>query len=403
MIGWSSDGDPKLLSAMVYGIVHQNNEICCIQDATHVATKLRNRLLNSGVELTIGIKHASVQHLKASIRNVNKSVHGLNEGDASPVDRQNFRSFQKVVDARVVEALQAHVPNSEGTVKYLEICAEVTSSFLEFDLKPTERIFRMYHALYFLRICRNYIKSSRHLTLMKNFISHNAYTRIEMNAKNMLMLMRKFREENAPHLFIITIFDSQTCEKAFRQLRSMGTVDFTRINFTLYDVLHMIGRIEVQNDITYFKLSETGVSFPVSHRRLKKTKIYDLPDEIEIESTLQKAKLAAICDAIKFGINANDIEQFQFQTRITMNENDDETFYDDEEEMDNQLAISADDIIDNELDENSNFTKVIDESGNERIVRKSTLIWMLTEPGPALSKDRLRRAQLGKRKHPSNK
>lgn len=390
---------------MVHEIVHQTNGINCIQDATHVATKLRNRLLNSLVELAIGTKRASVQHLKALIRNVNKSVHGLNEGDASPVDRQNFRSFQKVVDPRVIEALRAHVPNSEGTVKYLEICDEVTSSFLEYDLKPTERIFRMYHAVYFLRICRDYIKSSRQLTLMKNFITHNAYTCIEINAKNMLMLMRRFREENGPHLFIITMFDSQTCEKAFRQLRSMGTVDFTRINFTLYDLLHMIGRIEVQNDITYFKLSDMGVKFPVSHRRLKKTKIYDLPTEDEIESTIHRAKLAAMCDAQQFGMNANDIEQFQFQTRIMMTENDGETFYGDEEEVDNQLAIHADDIVENEmdenLDENSNFTKVIDENGDERFVRKSTLIWMLTEPGPALSKDRLRRVQLGKRKTPS--
>lgn len=51
-------------------------------------------------------------------------------------------------------------------------------------------------------------------------------------------------------------------------------------------------------------------------------------------------------------------------------------------------------------DEKSPFTIVMDEDGKESIVKKSCLVWMLTEPSVGLSKDRLRRVQVTKkRKH----
>lgn len=184
VVGWSSDGDPKLLSAMCCEQIHQNNAVICVQDTTHIATKLRNRLLKPGINLLMGTEKVSVAHLKTLVRVVNKSIHGLNESDVCPIDRQNFRSFEKIVDVRVIDALRARINGCEGTIKYLEICSEIASSFLNFELKPEERVFRIYHALYFLRLWRNYIMQSRHSTLKHNFITHNAYSCIEINAKN---------------------------------------------------------------------------------------------------------------------------------------------------------------------------------------------------------------------------
>lgn len=287
---------------MCYRMMTLNQDESDVQDTIHIAGKLRCRLLNESKKLVIGNKTASIKHLKELVKNVHKSVHGLNNTDVTPVDKQNFKSFDKMVDERVILALSNSV--------------------------------------------------------------------------------------NGSHLFLPTIFDSQTVEKAFRQLRSMGTVDYTRINFTLYDLLHMIGRIEVQNDIAYFKLSEGNVSFPLSHKRSKKTQFYELPSDIEIDSTLQEAKQAALQDAQMFGMESpDDLDTgHQFHSNVFSREDGEE----DDEIIDHSIEVVEEHgDIGERLDSNSPFTNVIDENGHSRVIRKST---------KKVSKDRLRRVQVSKRR-----
>lgn len=411
LAGWSSDGDPKLLASMCHLTLY-NEDFHFIQDMTHIATKLRNRLLNEKVTLTMGSKTASIKHLKELIKNVNKSIHGLNPSDVSPFDRQNYKSFRKIIEDRVLEALNVNIKNCEGTVKYLQICCDITRSFLDTDLKPLDRIFLMYHSVYFLRIWKNWIKSSRCHNLKANFISHNAHTCIEMNAFHLIGLIKKFRSENMPQLFLPTIFDSQTCEKTFRQLRSMGTMDFTRINFSIYDLVHMIGRIEIQNEIAYFKLIDDIVSFPISHKRTKKTQTYELPSDDDINATLEKAKNDAIKDALVFGMQPGDIDSHEFRSKIFVEENHEEELGNDEEdeylldeeEEGNEYGLDNDSDFDEDehpleaLEPHTPFTSVVDENGDTRLIRISTLVWLLTEPGAIVSKDRLRRVQVNKKR-----
>lgn len=182
---------------MTYQINQPTNDFDVIQDPTHIATKLRNRLLKPSIILPMGNKNISVNHLTMLIENVQKSVHGLCKSDVCPKDRQNFRSFQKIVDDRVIEALNMNIRDSGATVKYLKLCDDVTSCFLDYDLTPLDRIIRMFRAVYFFRIWRNYLKSSRYYNLSNNFITQNAYTCIEINARNMLRLITRFRNENS--------------------------------------------------------------------------------------------------------------------------------------------------------------------------------------------------------------
>lgn len=330
---------------MCFQINHSRNEIEFVQDMTHVGTKLRNRLLNCHIEMIMGTSKVSVAHLKDVVKNVHKSVHGLTMSDVNPTDRQNFRSFQKIVDERVLESLQQNVRGSEATIQYLKLCSNVTSSFLDYELTPVDRIYRMYQAVYFLRIWRNHIKRSRFHTLGQNFITYNAYTCIEINARSLMKLIKKFRDDNMSELFLPTIFDSQTCEKTFRQLRSMGTVNFTPINFSTYDLLHMIGRIKVQNNIAYFELSDENVSFPVSHKRSQKTKVYSMPTDIEIDATLEKAKLKAIEEATAFKMIPEDFDSYEIPSRLLIE--GDET---DETDDDFMMDIEWDSEYDSEFD-----------------------------------------------------
>lgn len=155
----------------------------------------------------------------------------------------------------------------------------------------------------------------------------------------------------------------------------------------MYEVMHMIGRLELQNDIAYFKLNNDSVSFPVDHKRTSKTKIYDLPSESDINSTIEKAKEKAIEDALSLGMSPANYDNFVFQSNEDIDETDDIDIL---ENVDvNDTAEECQENI-----EEGAYTTVIDENGDEVTIRKSTLVWMLSEPSIAISKDRLRRVQV---------
>lgn len=118
-----------------------------VQDTIHIGTKLRNRLLNASVLLQIGNKIATIVHIKSLLNSVNKEYHGLVQSDIYPEDRQNFKSLEKIMDDRVIQALESHVPDCEATVAYLKLCKQITSSFTEENLDPIERIYRIWNAL----------------------------------------------------------------------------------------------------------------------------------------------------------------------------------------------------------------------------------------------------------------
>lgn len=141
MVGMSTDGDPKCLSAMVYESSLANEiGIKTIQDPIHIGGKSRNRLLKPNIKLPMGTYVVSIEHLEKLVKNVHKSVHGLTHSDIFPMDRMNYDSFEKMIQDRVLKALQDHVPGSEATIQYLRIFRDVLNSFLEFDLKPLQRV-----------------------------------------------------------------------------------------------------------------------------------------------------------------------------------------------------------------------------------------------------------------------
>lgn len=230
----------------------------------------------------------------------------------------------------------------------------------------------------------------------------------EINAKNLIEIIKLFREQ-----FLPLILDSQTCERAFRQFRSMGTMQFTKINFSLLELIHMIGRIEVQNDIAYCKLNVDGISFP--HKCTEKTVIYDLPTDEQIDATIKEAKLEAIRTGNIFGMTENMTEnlrnvdqllEFTFQSRLELDEDDLEEYYDDqmedkydslhEPEIDPENIakdIEFNMIKPEELDEDSPLLYVVDDKGVIQLMNKSTYLWMITEPSMKISNDRIRRFQ----------
>lgn len=405
---------------MVYeSSILNGNGIMVTQDTVHLGTKARNRLLKPNINLPMGQMKVSIEHLRSLVKNVSKSVHALSPSDVFPTDRMNYGSFQKIIHDRVIEALRNRVPNSAATVQYLLTFRDITNSFSLYDLEPLQRIFLMYRGIYFLRFWRQYIKNSPYYRLTENFITYNTYTSAEINANSLVLLVKFFRDHNMPERFLPSLFDSQTCETTFRIFRSMTTTQFTKINFGILELIHKIGRLEVQNDILYNKLDIKGIDMP--HKRKDKTKIYPLPSDEEISNEIRKAKKEAfknakdlnlINDSTEFDHIDALIDNYQFESNLKFSEADEidyEEAFDDNEEVEDETNIDGnceqmvecegiDEIgpefnmeSDSELNENSPLIYVIDENGDRKKVLKSYLIWSLVDTNKRMTNDRTKR------------
>lgn len=403
--GFSSDGDIRLLNSMLHhtnlNSLEPNSPFCYMQDIIHIGTKLRNRLNAATIFLVLGNSLVSVSHLKILINTVSKEQHGLILRDCCPEDRQNFKSLEKVMQQRVTDALQKYVPGCEGTVMYIRICSEVISSLCAHDISPSQRVYNIWHANYFFRGWRKWLDQQNCYTLSRNFLSRNAYACIEINAHNLVKAINLFRDQNLPELFIPTLFNSQPCEETYRQMRSMGSMNYTKINFTLLELMHLIGRVELQNDIIHFKLADIDIVFP--RKRLGEARLehFPLPSENELKIQIQNAKDDALTDLEKFGILLTEVEVEKCRMEVReisttgannrSNENENE---DEDDEYTPQFDFAnGDNNSDDECLESGPFVEVATTGGKHKKIRKSHLVWLLTESNGALSKDRLRRVQ----------
>lgn len=419
MAGVSTDGDSRALNCMKNTLtsiinsrdvdvlldIKREQKISFIQDPIHIATKLRNRILKASIIMPIGKKQVSVSHLKILIHSVPKDTHGLVATDIIPEDRQNYASFEKITSPRVLNALEHHVIDSEATVIYLKMSRRIISAFTEVNLPPLDRIHLIWHSLYFFRAWRKWIeqkKSAKTYSLDRNFISNNAFTCIELNAYGILHLINKFREMNAPDLFLPPFFQSQTCEQIFRRFRSMTTINWTKINFSLLEVLNLIGRIELQNDIVFGKLMGKNVSFPRVQNRTDKIKIYPLPSDEEIKKVLMNAREQALKDALKLGIDVEGVdisrcEIRRVEIREKNNNKEDDISIELTEKESGELACSN--VRDysyrrRDIESDNRYIDIVDERGSTKTILKSSLVWLLSETKGVLSNDRLRRVQV---------
>lgn len=387
-------------------MLSRNDGICYMQDPIHAGLKLRTCFLRTYAALPLGNKLASVAHLKLLIR-VPKSIHGLVMSDISPIDRQNWKSWEKCISSRTREALVKYVPESEGTAHFLQLSERITTSLMSHEMTPHERIESIFHAIFFLRIWRKFILNSE-FVLKENFITSNAYLCAELNGMNLLKLVRIFRDENKPELFMPTLFDSQACERAFRQFRATGVPNYTKINWTLYDLFHMVRRIEVQNEIVYFKLSNLNIELPILGKKRRTTAIFALPTEDEIKQCLDRATRFAINDAANFGmtVGEDDIntcalpipKYLEDDLEASLEDDDSEASEVENENNDiDDTETFMNDIMENEFADGEDLQRsmvtVKDHLGRDQVMRKSTFVWTISEGTPRYSSDRRYRVQ----------
>lgn len=264
VLGVSSDGDTRLLKYMKIisqigdknknddekgeklnlfeDVFHANlsPEIYCIQDPLHILTKLRNTICKDSTHLSIGHLVVSTTFLINLIKENPRGEHLLSIGDVRIKDRMNVKSAIKLFDERVMKFLTSK--EESATLFYLKIMQYVYETFNNIDQSPRIVIYKIWWAALALLIWRN-IEGAR------DFISSNAYTCVQINAHSLLGLYRKLRDENLLKLFIPSLYNSQTCENFFRLARSFTTTQSTVINFSIYDFLHRLKRIQIAQDL----------------------------------------------------------------------------------------------------------------------------------------------------------
>lgn len=417
-------------------------DFMCVQDTVHIGTKMRNRLLNSSIVLYMGNKIASIIHIKMLLERESKEVHGLVWSDIAPEDRQNFSSLEKLMQPRVIDSLEKNIADCRGTVMYLKLCKQITSSFLDDSLDHVERIYRIWNSLYFLRIWRAWISSKENEhTLAENFVSRNMFLCVEINAHALVYLMRILRDNQQADLFIPSKFASQPCEYIFRQMRSTGTTNFTKINFTLYELQHMVSRVELLNKLAH---SRNEIRFPrIESKKLKEIRDVVLPNDQQIFDAMNKAFRDALENSAAFGMDSqeNVIKNFDVSLLTTLigDRDTDQRYssdassedyepYDDVNVIEQLFNVEANtsnpkmcmnpgvsqpetpvniqlDTLNQDSEspaatnpgvnheKNKNFVEIINPDGTLTNVRKSTIVWKLLENNGKLSSDRLKRVQ----------
>jgi hypothetical protein len=109
--------------------------------------------------------------------------------------------------------------------------------------------------------------------------------------------------KDQPELCLPTLCNSQHCKQYFRFLRSMGSTLCTVVNFSLMDVLQRIKRIHVEAELNH-DLREAFV-MPEKVNSCKPPQ--KLPEASEIDKIVENARLLAVADLLKVGINSSCI------------------------------------------------------------------------------------------------
>lgn len=454
ILGFSSDGDPKMLSAMnkwtfqkeltvlpawknmffapmevaSAGQVSDENILksfspLCIQDTVHTVAKMKTQLLKNRSDTNfwpMGSYVGSGTFLKILVEGHSKLDHGLCASDLDSKDKMNFRSVQKISDTRVTDVLDS-IPGSKGTKCYLIMLRGVLDSFLDKTLEADKRIHLIWRTVFFLRHWRNWLQQNNYKVTL-NFITANTYQCIEISAHSLVNIYRRCRDSDKLHLFLPWLMGSQACEGFFRDARSCSEMFHTAVNMTAYEFQQKAKKI--------VRLLETGhelnkhIIVPRHHKKMKgvdilagtlrNQKVFSDRDIFKILSTAQNDALSWAQELDMFicgNVKSQTVPLFITRVGTTEDVEDEDDDENSEDEIidlaigDNDMEIPddvAEDIIlgaqnganipdEIRLPDNSPF--VVTKEGEKRsIIRKSTLIWSLTSKH-TLSSNRLERVK----------
>lgn len=381
-----------------------------IQDPTHIGTKLRNFLLRTTWNLrSLPFGRNSFIQLKQLyylLDHFSKDRHELTASILNPVDKQNFRSVEKMCSVKVTELLKLSVKNSQATVVFLETIRDVTEAFMRKDLSALERVRKMWYRIFILRLWRRYVVEHRNYSLDKNFLTANCYSCIELNAHSLVQMIAYLRRINHSEWFLPHLFGSQQCEGIFRQLRSLTTTFSTVANCSTKEALARLSKIHMLNEISH--ITSPRFKYPRLGTEKNTTTSSELPTFHEIVNEIENCAIDAIATARELNlISENDTDKNTFNNCLsccinpyspkpTAKRVSKATFIPKLLKLSNfdGLTLKNFSLNKNCIDENSSFVELKFDNNTKRVVvKKTSLCWLLRKDWQRMSSDRLRRVQ----------
>lgn len=380
------------------------------QDVLHIITKLRNLILRTlyyHAKLPIGDQNfVQIAHLQFLLDNFSKDEHQLTSSTLDPVDRQNVASALRMCDSKVIGLLKQHLTTSDGTVLFLEMMQSIVDAFYSFELIPIERIGKMWYTSFILRLWRYYVESQPNLTVKDNFVTAPTYACIEINAHTMVLLMLYLKNDGLDEWFLPFLYDSQSCESFFRQVRSLTTVHCRVANCSVKEIIARMNKIQLLNDIT----NKTEFEYPRAQytKDFAKYCRHELPTKEQIFEKIEQCRLDAIEYARKIGLlgetdvppdlvckipllesKENILDQCENESPSILQKNSLNAF---SQLKANKLKNFASNF-EGKIPESSAYVEVYNNGDKRVVVKKSSLCWLLREEPGKLSSDRIQRVQ----------
>lgn len=131
--------------------------------------------------------------------------------DLSHKDKQNYDAVLRMTSESVFSSL-SKITDAKGTVAYLDILRCAVNSYLDKGIAPLMRVEKIWYAPFFLRYWREWVKLHPNYTLGNNFVTHNAYMCIELNAHSLIFLLT-IQNIGSDVSFPPWLLGSQSCEK----------------------------------------------------------------------------------------------------------------------------------------------------------------------------------------------
>lgn len=401
MLGTLSSVIPAIWFKSGVKLDSDENQHFYVQDTPHIGTKLRNGFLQTEKykeKYPFGDKYfIQVDHVKYVMHNFPKDQHELIPTVFNPTDRQNYQSVLKLCDPKVIALLRSNVAGSNATVAFLEILRGIIDAYRDSNLKPLERVRKMWYSVFILRIWREFISTKNGLLLGKNFITLNCYSCIEMNAHSLLLILLHLKKIGKPHLFMTYLFESQPCESFFRQIRSFTSTYSTVVNCSVKEILGRIKKIQLQNDIA----SKSVFNFPRFKIIADISDTVELPTMDEIIDEVEQCKHDAIHFAIEVGLmKKRNARLFKFECQIppiqpkTCDSNVERVAEPSSAIQINSMNLKnfADKFRGKVLPENSPYVRLL-VNNQEFVLKKTSLCWLLRSECVKLSSDRLMRVR----------
>ncbi|CAF3788942.1 unnamed protein product [Rotaria sp. Silwood1] len=273
----------------------------CMQDGTHLVTKIRNRLLSETATLNINNDHVDINHLLHLIENHPKLDHNLVRSDIFPHDKQNYSSCLKITSDDVLILLKQM--NNKATYIYLYLLKFIILAYVKSDTEILSRLYFGWIVAFAYRIWWSSIRINKNLSQREkdnSFITRAAWLSSEINIHTLTFIIILVSKGRLPSYALnCHLFSSQPCESTFRSARSLSGSLSSITTFSVSQFINKIGKISMLNQIKSTEESsnnEYSLKFPRHHKNRR--------DESHASTNIQNVPTITIQDIEKIIIKA---------------------------------------------------------------------------------------------------